>query len=352
MAYTTIDDPSAYFQVKTYTGTGSSNAITFDGNSDMQPDWVWIKQDNGTFNHYAFDSVRGVNKPIHPNLTNAESSQSDTLMSFNSDGFTLGDDSTNGEINANTQTFVSWNWKAGTTGSGTTGGSGTGKAYSYSVSTDSGFSIVKYIGNGTNGHTIPHHLGAVPKILWEKVTAGNTNNWGFYNHAVGNDKAMYMDGTSAETDDSFLNDTTPTSTVVTLGSNMTNQDGKTFIMYLFAEKKGYSKFGEFTGNNQNDGTFVNLGFQPEFFFVKRTDSSDDWKMVTRKMQSTNPVNKSLKANTNAAQATESDHSMDLLSNGFKFRENNAAFNASGTYAYMAWARNPLVTSTGIPGLAK
>ena len=350
MAYTTIDDPSAYFQTKLYTGNDSSRAITFDGNTDMQPDWSWFKARSEAYNHALFDSVRGTTKLIRSNQTTAEETHSTTLTAFSSNGFSLGGG--DAFTNADTVTYSSWHWKAGTSGSGTTTGSGTGKAYSYSVNTDAGFSIVKYIGNGTNGHTIPHHLGAVPKILWEKVTAGNTNNWGFYNHAVGNDKAMYMDGTSAETDDSFLNDTTPTSTVVTLGSNMTNQDGKTFIMYLFAEKKGYSKFGEFTGNNQNDGTFVYLGFQPEFFFVKRTDSSDDWKMVTRKMQSTNPVNKSLKANTNAAQATESDHSMDLLSNGFKFRENNAAFNASGTYAYMAWARNPLVTSTGIPGLAK
>ena len=189
MAYTTIDDPTAYFQTKLYTGNDSSRAITFDGNTNMQPDWCWFKARSEAYNHAAFDSVRGTTKLIRPNQINAEETHSTTLTAFGSNGFSLGGG--DAFTNANNVTYASWNWKAGTNGSGTTTGSGTGKAYSYSVNTDAGFSIVKYIGNGTNGHTIPHHLGAVPKILWEKVIIGNTNNWGFYHHSLGNDKAMY-----------------------------------------------------------------------------------------------------------------------------------------------------------------
>jgi len=352
--YTTIDDPSAYFQAKNYSGNGSSNALTFDGNSNMQPDWTWIKQRNGTFNHYAFDSVRGVNKPIHPNLVNAQTSQSDTLMSFNSNGFTLGDDSTNGEINSDSNTFASWNWKAGTSGSGTTTGSGTGKAYSYSVNTDAGFSIVEYIGNGTNGHTIPHHLGAVPKILWEKVTVGNTNNWGFYHHKIGNDKAMYMDQAGAATDDSFLNDTTPSSTVVTLGSNMTNQDGKTFVMYSFAEKQGYSKFGSYKGNGNADGTFIYTGFKPAFFMIKGA-FGEPWLMYDNKRLGYNVRNDQLLANaTTAEDGSTASWYIDILSNGVKLRGNDTAINGTNAngYVFMAFAESPFVTSTGIPATAR
>ena len=350
MAYTTIDDPTAYFQTKLYTGNDSSRAITFDGNTDMQPDWSWFKARSEAYNHAAFDSVRGVQKLIRPNQINAEETHSTTLTAFGSNGFSLGGG--DAFTNADTVTYSSWHWKAGTSGSGTTTGSGTGKAYSYSVNTDAGFSIVKYIGNGTNGHTIPHHLGAVPQILWEKVTVGNTNNWGFYHHKIGNDKAMYMDQAGTATDDSFLNDTTPSSTVVTLGSNMTNQDGKTFIMYSFAEKQGYSKFGSYTGNSNADGTYVHLGFKPAFLIVKRTDASYRWTMSDNKRIGFNRIIHGLAADSNAAEETGAAYGeFDFTANGFKCRSAEDGMNV-GNIVYMAWAESPFVSSSGVPTTAR
>ena len=112
MAYTTIDDPSAYFQTTLYTGDGTSSlAITNSGNSDLQADWIWIKERNGTRDHSIFDSVRGVVKRLESNTDNAEGDETAGLLSLNSDGFTVGAD---GYVNTNNNTYVAWCWKAGT----------------------------------------------------------------------------------------------------------------------------------------------------------------------------------------------------------------------------------------------
>ena len=164
MAYTTINKSTDYFNTKLYTGTGSELAITGVGH---QPDWVWIKdRDSAGNSHNLTDVVRGAGKGLFSNLTSVQydygTGSSSSVKSFNSDGYTLG---TATQVNNNGTNFVSWNWKAGTTGSGNTGGSGTYKTYNYSVNTTAGFSIIKYTGNGTAGQTIPHHLGAVPKLI-------------------------------------------------------------------------------------------------------------------------------------------------------------------------------------------
>ena len=90
MAYTTIDDPSAYFQTVLWTGNGSARSITLDGNSDMQPDWVWLKRRNSARNHALLDSVRGGTKQLISNSTAAEGTDAQLITSFDSDGFTLG----------------------------------------------------------------------------------------------------------------------------------------------------------------------------------------------------------------------------------------------------------------------
>ena len=346
MAYTTINKSSDFFNTKTYSGTtNSSDALTGIG---FQPDLVWLKSRSNAGWHWWTDSVRGVTKTIYSNEVTAEETNADGVTAFGADGFTIGN---NSDINGSGKTFTSWNWKAGTTGSGTTGGSGTGKAYSYSVNTTAGFSIVKYIGNGTNGHTIPHHLGAVPKMVIEKVTIGNTNNWGVYHHSMGNTKAMYLDGNSTQTTDSFLNNTTPTSNYVTLGSNMSNQDGKTFIMYSFAEKTGYSKFGIYKGTSSTDGAFIYTGFKPAFFMAKCIDNQESWYIFDNKREGYNVENRDLYADNNSVEG--SADWLDILSNGIKFRYNSIGLNgSSNNYIYMAFAEAPLVGSNNVPCTAR
>ena len=164
MAYTTINKHTDYFNTILYSGNSTDNrSITGVG---FQPDWTWVKNRTGTSSHLLTDVLTGVGKRFRSDTDGALGDQANGLKSFDTDGYTAG---TTGSINESGNSYVAWNWKAGTTGSGNTTGSGTYKTYSYSVNTTAGFSIVKYIGNGSSGHTIPHHLGAVPKWILVKI---------------------------------------------------------------------------------------------------------------------------------------------------------------------------------------
>jgi len=358
MAYTTIDDPSAYFQTKTYTGTDASpQAFTLDGNSDLQPDWVWIKNLGYANKHVLFDSVRGVEKSLTSNSTAAEVNQNSDggyLSAFNSDGFTLTEgSSSDNDTNDNRYNYAAWNWKAGTSVSGNTTGSGTAKAYSGSVSTDAGFSIITYLGNGTAGHTIPHHLGVVPQMIIVKERA-NANSWYVYHHSLGNTKNLYLNGTHAAQTDGVWNDTTPTSSVFTLvdGAPVNRNDGTT-VAYCFAEKQGYSKFGSYIGNNNANGPFVHTGFKPAWLMIKiASGTTNNWMMYDNKRSLFNLTDDILEANNTGAEGE--GLGIDLLSNGFKIRTaagNGTNFN-TGKYIYMAFAQAPFVTSKKVPTTAR
>ena len=332
MAYTTIDDPEAYFQVKTYTGNGSDDhAQTFDGTTDMQPDMVWIKSRSDTgYNHCLIDSVRGVTKVIRPNLLNAEATLSDALKSFDSDGFTLDDDGSNGEMNVNTQTYIAWCWKE---------------------SADAGFDIVSYTGNGT-ARTIAHSLSAVPKFIFLRRRDASTN-WSTYHVSTGNGHSDPLNEGEVPTDStSFWNDTTPTSSVFTVGTiSNTNNDGSAIIAYLFAEKQGFSKFGSYEGNGNANGPFVYLGFRPAFLIYKPIDANGNWEIHTSKTDPFNPMDTLLYANINNAESSPGGTTdrLDFLSNGFKILDSGGHINTSGnTYIYMAFAEAPFVNSNGVP----
>ena len=331
MAYTTIDDPSAYFQTKLYTGTGSSLALTNDGNSDLQPDWVWIKERNGATNQMLTDSVRGATKTLHSQNTDTESTDAQALKSFNSDGFTVG---TDGDVNTSSDTYVAWNWKK---------------------TADAGFDIVSYTGNGS-ARTISHSLSAVPDMMIVK-NRDEAEEWTVY-HA-GNTSAPATDylalNTNGATTDSNTrwNDTAPTSSVFTVGtSDVVNKNTIKYIAYLFAEKQGYSKFGSYAANESVDGTFVYTGFKPAFVILKQSNLARDWHMFDNKRSTFNAVGRYLRPNVSGAEDSGEDY-LDLLSNGFKLKNTGNRFNdADGTYIFMAFAESPFVTSTGIPTTAR
>ena len=335
MAYTDIDDPSAYFQTKLYTGNGGTNAITFDGNSDLQPDWVWIKNRtlSGGYAHNLFDSVRGTNKKLVTNDTRAETSETNGLNSFNSDGFTLGEDSGTEEVNRDGGVQVSWNWKK---------------------SADAGFDIVSYTGNAT-ARTISHSLSAVPAWMIIKCRSEDGHSWKVYHKSIGATKTLALQNNGAPDDDAnYHGDTEPTSSVFTIGSNGdVNDNGETFIAYLFAEKQGFSKFGSYIGNGQADGTYVHLGFSPAWIMRKKTSGTENWTIHDNKRDTHNVTFKRLLANDNGAEYDSASNQVDLLSNGFKCRASNDGGNADdGQYIYMAFAEQPFVTSTGVPATAR
>ena len=345
MAYTTINKHTDYFNTKLYTGTGSNQAITGVGH---QPDLIWWKCRNSAKNNGIMDSVRGNTKRIITNSANAESTNTDYVQSFDSDGFTAG---SNGNMNSSGDTFCSWNWKAGTTGSGNTGGSGTYKSYTYSVNTTAGFSIVYYTGNGTAGHTIPHHLGVVPSLIILKSISAS-EHWQMYHHKIGATKYLEMSTTAAEASNTNRwHNTTPTSSVFSLGNHTSvNTDGTTYIAYCFAEKTGYSKFGSYTGNGNADGTFIYTGFKPSYVLIKQINETRDWLVMDNKRLGYNPNNYDL--HPSGSDTEDTNARLDLLSNGFKQRVTSSANNKSGgTFIYMAFGQS-LVGSNNIPCTAR
>ena len=343
MAYSTIPKGSLYMNTVLYSGTGSEHTIS---GVSFQPDWTWLKSRTNGQPHMVSDAVRGGSKQLYPDTNGGETSYSQYLKSFNSDGFVLG---TDGGINASGQTYASWNWKAGTAVSGSTSGSGTAKTYTGSVNATAGFSIVKYTGNGTAGHTIPHHLGVAPKMIIVKSTAGSQSWIVLPPTSDGYNKDMKLEDTSALGNSDTWNNTAPTSTVFSVGSNTNmNANDVTLISYSFADVKGYSKMAPYVGNGNADGTFVYTGFKPTWIMIKRTDGSNQWIMLNNKMSLyNNNTGDELYADSSAAQNSFTDGGADFLSNGFKLRGTNASVNGSNmNYIFMAFASNPFVATSG------
>jgi len=343
MAYTTIDKPSDYFEAKLYTGNESNLNIT---GLDFAPNLVWIKDRTTDHSNCFYDSVRGVQKRLQSNNNEAEGTDAQGVTAFNSDGFTIGNSSS---VNQNNDSFVSWNWLGGGSASSNSNGS---ISSSVSASSTSGFSIVSYTGTGSAA-TVGHGLGVVPKIVLVKRRS-QASNWCMYNVNVGNTKALYLNNdTVGATSTTFWNDTTPTSSVFTVGSDAaTNGSSDTQIAFCFSEVKGFSKFGKYTGNGNADGTFVYTGFKPAMVICKKADSdTNDWFLMDNKRNGFNGQNYNLEANTNEAEQSNSD--IDILSNGFKTKSSGNGHNTNGHgYIYMAFAENPFVTSTGIPTTAR
>jgi len=348
MSYTNgLDKPSDYFNTKLYTGNGATNrSITGVG---FQPDLTWIKARSDTTWHHLFDAVRGANKALNSNVSNAEGTVA-TFPSFDSDGFTV-NGASSGNLNINNQTNASWNWKAGTSFTNDASGTGIGSIDSAgSFNNDAGFSICTFTGTGSAG-TIKHGLNTVPKMIIVKGRS-EAKAWTVYHSALGAGKAIFLEQTSASTtSDAYFGGTTPTSSVFSVGSstNVTG-NGITFVAYCFAEKKGYSKFSSYKGNGNADGTFVYTGFKPAFIMVKNT-STGGWQLRDNKRTTFNVLTNLMYANATSAEQTTDG--IDFLSNGWKLRNAAGDNNASGvSYIYMAFAENPFVTSTGVPATAR
>ena len=352
MAYTTIDDPSKYFQIALYTGNAGTNNIVNDGNSDLQPDWVWIKnRSTGGKDHGLFDSTRGTTKQLNSNNNNAENTVSTSLTAFNSDGFTLGAD---GGPNANSDSHVAWQWKAngGTTSTNSSGSSNS----TVQANTTAGFSIVKRTGTGSAGATYGQGLGAVPDVIIIKGL--NSNEWYSYFKAIGGGTHWIdLSGTGAKVDDANMwNDTDATSTLFTVGnSGGSNGSSVEYIAYCFTSIQGYSKFGSYTGNANDDGPFIYTGFKPKFAIFKASSASGEgWAIRDSARSPFNQMSHKLSANVNAAEGTTADdNDCDFLSNGIKLRSNDNQMNKTGTtFIYIAFAEHPFVSSEGVPVTAR
>ena len=368
MAYTTIDDPSAFFQTVIWTGNGASDTrtISFDGNSDMQPDWVWHKQRNDTYGNHVFDSSRGfgANKEL---ITRGRFVEGDT-SNFNtgangyvnaaaSNGFVVkkGTNSSNGNryINESNDTHVAWCWKAnGGTATATISESGNNPAAVVQANATAGFSIISYTGTGASG-TMAHGLGAIPEMYWIK-NRDSTSNFEVFTSVItsGENSVLRIDNSDAKADSGV---TLPTSSVITVTQGINqNQDGQKYIMYCFKSIQGYSKIGSYVGNANANGTFVYTGFKPAFVIIKKSSGGENWKMVDTKRSPFNVMDEVLEPSTSNAESSNQGggDSIDFGSNGFKCRDGAGQFNDANTYIYYAIAENPFVSSEGVPTTAR
>ena len=343
MAYI-LFQPSDHFNTVQWTGNASTNAITGVG---FRPDWIWGKSHTSGYSHQLYDVLRGATYALKTNGDAAQETLSTGLTSFDSDGFTLG---SNTNINASGHTVTGWNWKANGSGVSNTDGSITSTV---SANTTAGFSIVTYTGTGSAA-TVGHGLGSAPSVIIQKKTSASAT-WLVKHPGIGTNGYIRLDATNASaTDSAIWNSTDPTSTVFSIGTDATiNGSGATSVAYCFAEKQGFSKFGSYTGNGNNDGTFVYTGFAPAFLLFKNASVATSWVMHDTKRDTFNVSGKGLFPNENSAESSTAGRELDILSNGFKIRNPNGEKNTSGnTYIYMAFAEAPLVGSNNVPCTAR
>lgn len=339
MAYTTIPDPSAQFQPTTYTGNGGAQTITNIGNSNLKPDLVWIKT-LGVGDNVLVDSTRGATKELKSNSNVAESTASNGVTGFVTDGFTANGA---GDYNGNGGNYVSWQWKAN---GGTTATNTDGSITSYTqANTTAGFSMVKWTGNTNGNFTVGHGLGAVPKVLVVKKFSGTSNWYCRYAAALnGNNSVLYWNSNNAEASESTVwYSTAPTSSVFTIGTDANLATASDYIAYCWAPIKGYSHFGNYQGDGIAAGPFVYTGFRPAYIMIKNISVSQSWIVFDSRRPGYNETNKSL--NISESGGEETGRIIDICSTGFKIRSLNTACNGDNNYhVYMAFAEQPLVSS--------
>ena len=359
---TVITRPDQYVGIITYTGNDATTHSINGLNFDTVPDLVWIKNRDQTEKHILHDTVRGVGDVIYTTSTQASDTGSpytDRYQSFDFNGFTVG--TTHSGTNSDGDDFVAWCWKAGgnkgtfnvdgrayatSTAAGlpTQSGSGGGISVSAcSVGTKQGFSIIKYGGGGNGENGIPHGLGRVPKFYIVKNITSGSSYWTMYHVGMGNTKGIYFDTDGANTND-WWDNTTPTEDLfyVKQASLYLHNGSDTYISYLWCDVPGLQKFGTYEGNNNSNGPFVELGFNPAVVWTKGIDSnSHGWEVHWNSGPSLrqNPQSERLMLDQEASKAT-SNH-VDFLSNGFKIRNTFSGMNStSDTYIYCAWADVP------------
>ena len=273
-----------------YTGNGSTQSISTVG---FQPDLVWIKPRSIADNHNLFDSIRGATKQLVSNSMTAESTQANTLTSFDSNGFTTGPDN---NTNTNNATHVAWCFKGGGAAVSNTNGTISSQV---SANVDSGFSIVKYTGNGTQGADFGHGLSTAPEMVIFKRLEAPVNHWFVYHKDLTAGHYITLDQSNAEADFALFNDDVPDSTTFPLSNNAgVNSNAIGYIAYCWTSITGYSSIGTYTGNNTTN--VVTTGFQPRFVMVKASSHTSSWYIV----DSTRTDDKFLSPNLTAIEYTD------------------------------------------------
>jgi len=358
-AYTKIDDPTAYFQAKLWTGNAGSNAITFDGNSDLQPDMFWHKEPTDTNGWHQTDTNIGIaNWLATENSDNEYGVGTAYLASMNSNGFTSG--SGDSSFNSNTVLQCTWAWHCN---GGTTASNETGNITStVQVDTTAGFSIVTFTGAGSDSRTIGHSLGVAPAMVIFKNRTSDNTDWRVYHQSISPTYALSLNDSGAQYSASSIFTSAFTSTLLNLeNDDDVNGSSANIVAYCFADVQGYSKFASYVGNGSgtSDGTFdgrmIATGFKPAFVLIKPSSASagDGWVLFdnTRYPRGStmttysNYINNQINPGSSSAESGNVYDAVDFLSNGFKLRTGRNGINDDGrTYVYAAFAESPFVTS--------
>ena len=334
------DIPTKQFNVVTWTGNRSSNStinnITGVG---FQPDLVWLKILNNTYDHRLVDSSRGVTEAIRSNKTTVEQTEANGLYQFGSDGFSVKGDN---NYNSNGDPFVGYCWRAngGTTATNTSGTT----TSTVQANQAAGFSIVQYNGSltGTGVETIGHGLSSAPELVIKKQV-NKTGRW--YVWHTGSSGANYMlelNTANAQADKSGNgNMSLPTSTVFyTNYTEGSNENGYNNVAYCWHGVEGYSKFGSFEGNSDNDGPFIHTGFKPRLLFIKNIDSTSAWGVYDGERPGFNDCDLGAWDETTGYNNNIGTYPLDIVANGFKLRTSNSTVNSSHTWVYGAWGDVP------------
>ena len=319
--------PSENFNTVIYTGNGSTQSITGVG---FQPDWIWIKERTSTSNNVTFDSTRGIYEQLYI-TTDAESNNTATVSSFDSDGFSLG----NGlAVNENGQDYVAWCWKAN---GGTTSSNGDGSVTStVQANTGAGFSVITWAGTG-GVNTVGHGLNSAPELILIKGLS-SVGDWQVYSSVSGNGNKLVLNSTAAQSSTTRFDSTSPTSSVFTLNDSGL---GTNLVAYAFHSVSQYSKIGSYTGNGSSNGPIVNTGFEPAFIMIKNSTAIYEWVVYDNKRSTSNPRDNVLYPNTNGTENSGETGDINFFSNGFQIKDAAGSINQNGgTILYAAFASTP------------
>ena len=255
------------FSTYLYAGNESTQAIPNGIDLSTKGGLVWLKARDIALSNWLFDTQRGSSNRISSNSTSAQASASGWINSFDTNGFTLG---SNGNVNGKD--------------------AGTSVPYNYASWTfrkqPKFFDVLTYTGDGNTFQTISHNLGSEPGCVIVKQTNASTN-WVVYHRGIGTD-TLRLNLTNAKTGlgGALLPSPTNIDFYGSGGADPLNASGGTYVAYLFAHDAGgfgltgtdnVISCGSYTGSSSSD-VVVNLGYEPQWVMIKKTNGSDNWLM--------------------------------------------------------------------------